>query len=552
MKQTFVFIILALCMLGCNQHSKHWETLANVESFIEQRPDSALSVLLTIDNDDLSGKEEKAKHALLLSMALDKNYIDTTDFKALQHAIDYYTENGSATDKLRTLYYQGRIFQNRGDDASAMTCFLNALDKGYNSDDILTKARLLVAQGNIYRSLIKWDKMSEANLQASEYFLQANRIDSYINCLLKAINGLIQQEDYTKAKEYLEICKRYTDRISPKLLGKYYSGYLTYLSITGSNADIEKLASEYQSVVPDKLQDYITLSYAFVHAREFDKALETINKVSHFNNIHEEIRYYAVLTDIYEHKKDFEKALENYNKFNELNNSLIHSVFKHDTQFMEEKHELEMQKAKETEAKNNLTIIILLCVIALLTSCYIINAIRKRLKQISKDNANLQLEKARYEQMYNEIVSERDTLNEMLTNATIKEETMTVIRKRLEILNTIVVSHLSERVSDIKRANENLKNLIADKDSFIKSTRLTLEDNYPYFFTYLNEKGLNEHEIDFCCLYAIGMKGKEVKAYTNLNRHYKDSSEVRQKLGLTESDTNLSNFLQKLLKNEQE
>jgi hypothetical protein len=46
------------------------------------------------------------------------------------------------------------------------------------------------------------------------------------------------------------------------------------------------------------------------------------------------------------------------------------------------------------------------------------------------------------------------------------------------------------------------------------------------------------------------MKGKEVKAYTNLSRHYKDSSEVRQKLGLVESDTNLSNFLQKLLKNE--
>ena len=67
-----------------------------------------------------------------------------------------------------------------------------------------------------------------------------------------------------------------------------------------------------------------------------------------------------------------------------------------------------------------------------------------------------------------------------------------------------------------------------------------------------NNKGLEEFEIDFCCLYAIGMKGKEVKAYTNLSRHYKDSSEVRQKLGLVESDTNLSNFLQKLLKNEAE
>ncbi|MBO5894376.1 MAG: hypothetical protein J6Q33_01155, partial [Alistipes sp.] len=109
---------------------------------------------------------------------------------------------------------------------------------------------------------------------------------------------------------------------------------------------------------------------------------------------------------------------------------------------------------------------------------------------------------------------------------------------------------LSAKDTDIKRANEELEHLIANRNDFIKSTRLTLEENYPHFFAYLKDKGLEEFEIDFCCLYAIGLKGKEIKAYTNLTRHYKDSSEVRQKLGLSESDTNLSNFLQKLIKSE--
>jgi hypothetical protein len=152
--------------------------------------------------------------------------------------------------------------------------------------------------------------------------------------------------------------------------------------------------------------------------------------------------------------------------------------------------------------------------------------------------------------MYLEVLSERNALNEMLANSAIKEATMEIIKKRLGVLNTIIVSHLSEKGTDVKRANDELEKLIADRNDFIQSTRLTLEENYPHFFTYLHNKGLEEYEIDFCCLYAIGMKGKEVKAYTNLSRHYKDSSEVRQKLGLVESDTNLSNFLQKLLKNE--
>ena len=72
----------------------------------------------------------KAKHAVLLSMALDKNYIDKTDFEVLQPAIDYYEDNGSATDKLRTYFYQGRIYQNAGDNDSAMERFIIALSEG--------------------------------------------------------------------------------------------------------------------------------------------------------------------------------------------------------------------------------------------------------------------------------------------------------------------------------------------------------------------------------------------------------------------------------------
>ena len=209
-----------------------------------------------------------------------------------------------------------------------------------------------------------------------------------------------------------------------------------------------------------------------------------------------------------------------------------------------------MPKAKETEANNRRTIAILVCVVAFIGSLLVILIIRSRLLVSRNRNILLESEKALYEHMYNEVVAERDALNEMIVNNTIKEEAMDVIKKRLGVLNTIIVSHLSAKDTDIKRANEELEHLIANRNDFIKSTRLTLEENYPHFFAYLKDKGLEEFEIDFCCLYAIGLKGKEIKAYTNLTRHYKDSSEVRQKLGLSESDTNLSNFLQKLIKSE--
>ena len=99
MRHYISIIILVLCLVACDRHSCHWETLMQVESFIVQRPDSALAVLEGIDTEELSSKEEKAKHALLLSMAFDKNVIDKTDFEVLQPAIDYYNDKGSADRK---------------------------------------------------------------------------------------------------------------------------------------------------------------------------------------------------------------------------------------------------------------------------------------------------------------------------------------------------------------------------------------------------------------------------------------------------------------------
>ena len=552
MKRLLFILVFAATFVACNRHSEHWATITEMETIIEERPDSVLNVLQAIDTNKLVGDEERAKHALLLSMALDKNVIDKTDFEVLQPAIDYYEDNGSATDKLRTYYYQGRIYHNRGDEAAAMESYVKAINIGENSDDILTKARLFVAKGNIYNSLMRWDNAINANLQAAEYFYQMDKINSYVNCILKACNGYIHNDDCANAQRILDKCSNYISEVSNEKLNLYYAAKLTLQIKTGDSRNILTTIDEYFVSVPITNRDYLTIANAYIAIGENNKALDILEGRDYFSNISKEMKYYATLVAIYENLHNYQLAHEANKKFYELYDAHVYSVFEQDTQFVEERHNLEMAKAKETEARNRLTIIVLSCIVALLISLYVLNLIRKQLKRSRVENAQLLSEKALYEQMYNEVVAERDALNEMIANNTIKEEAMEVIKKRLGVLNTIIVSHLSAKDTDIKRANEELEHLIANRNDFIKSTRLTLEENYPHFFAYLHDKGLEEFEIDFCCLYAIGLKGKEIKAYTNLTRHYKDSSEVRQKLGLSESDTNLSIFLQKLLKKEGE
>ena len=203
MKHYISIIILAIFLFSCNGHSKHWEAISQVESYIEERPDSALVVLEQIVPSELSSKEEKAKYSLLYSMALDKNFVDKTDFEVLQPAIDYYKDNGSATDKLRTYYYQGRIYQNAGNDALAMECFVNAIYNGKESNDILTKARTYFAQSHIYYSLYEWDNFIEANKNSALLFKESGMINSYANCLNRIINGYTLKEEPNSAWPYI-------------------------------------------------------------------------------------------------------------------------------------------------------------------------------------------------------------------------------------------------------------------------------------------------------------------------------------------------------------
>ena len=516
-----------------------------MEHIIEERPDSVLNVLQAIDTDELVGDEEPAKHALLLSMALDKNYIDKTDFEILQPAIDYYEDNGSATDKLRTYYYQGRIYHSRGNEAAAMESYVKAINIGENSDDILTKARLFVAQGNIYNSLLRWDNAINANLQAAECFFQMDKIDSYVNCNLKACNGYIHNYDYDNAQRILDKCSNYIGEVSNEKLSLYYAAQLTLQIKTGDSRNILTTIDEYFVSVPDANRNHLTIANAYIAIGENNKALDILEGRDYSSNISKEMKYYATLVAIYENLHNYQLAHEANKKFYELYDAHVYSVFEQDTQFVEERYNLELQTLKEKESKMRVILWSALFIAILLS---IIVFIRYRLKVNRMEKAIAEQETEKYRLLYLQIEEERDNLTNLLVQSEeFAPEIKTAVVKRLELLNKFFTAFITNN-SDIDRtASKEMEELLANKDTFMVSTKLAFAGSHPKFIKYLEEHNLSEQEIEICCLYAIGLKGKDIKAYTNQSRHYHQSADIRHKLGLTESDTNLSIFLRDML-----
>ena len=546
MKHFLSILFLVICLASCNSHSAHWDTLSQVESYIEEKPDSALVLLEQINTAELSGKEEKAKHALLYSMALDKNFVDKTDFEVLQPAIDYYEDNGSATDKLRTYYYQGRIYQNMGNDALAKDCFVNAIVAGNESDDILTIARTHFAQSKIYYSLFDWDNFIECNKNAADYFKEAGVLNSYANCLIRIINGYTLKKEPENALHYIEECKRLLSSISQNRLADFYSAYLTYLIDYGREEEIIDVITEYIQTISESRIDWLTISNAYLRVQKYNEILSVLSQYTKGIDIHKDRKYYAVISDAYQNLGEYKKSLEAYEEYIVLSDSIDYAVYTQDTKFVKERHNLELETIKEREAKNRVFLFATIFIILLIT---ILLWIRARLKVNRMEKAFAEQEMEKYRLLYLQMEEERDNLTNLLAQSDeLAPDIKTAVGKRLELLNKFFTAFITNN-SDIDRtASKEMEELLANKDTFMVSTKLAFAGSHPKFIKYLEDRGLTDWEISYCCLYALGLKGKEVGSYIKMRSHYNNSSEVREKLGINEHDTNLGIYIRKLLK----
>ena len=115
--------LLAAC--GQTRRSHNAAALDDVESFINEDPDSALAVLQGIDSTRL-GHSLHARYALLRVMALDKSYKDITTPDLLEPAVQWYAHHGSPDEKMKISFYQGRIAQDRKNFNVAAMFFANA------------------------------------------------------------------------------------------------------------------------------------------------------------------------------------------------------------------------------------------------------------------------------------------------------------------------------------------------------------------------------------------------------------------------------------------
>ena len=382
-------IILAICLTACNHHySEHWETLSHIESYIIERHDSALIVLEQIDISELSSKEERAKHALLLSMAMDKNYIYKTDFKVLQPAIDYYEDSGTTTDKFQTYYLQGRIYQNQGNETEAMILYAQAKELLSGIDAPFLVGQLHTEIGNIYRSNYDYAKSLEAYQAAYDYYIN-DGLESYAAYALLDIGlSYWNLEDNAKGIEYINEALQMALKLQDEYLEMVCYQNIVFLcddidAVGRCGSVVEALVNRYD-IEKFGSGALVAIASYYAEVKDYDRMNEFMGRAwSNTTNAKDSINVYLTQADIFKRTGKPEEALQYFEAGVKLQNKEVRSSLKQPIETTQKEYFQQQAEHNAYRLKKDRELYITLGIIALLALIVVAMYIRHRM--LTKD-----------------------------------------------------------------------------------------------------------------------------------------------------------------------
>ena len=382
-----------LAMAGCARHSAAWPEMDKAEALMESRPDSALRIIDGIDPGSLDAREENARYALLRSMALDKNYIDTTTFDILQPAIDYYPEHGTADERLRTYYHQGVIHLNRKEDEAAMQSLMKAIDLHAEATDTLTLARAYVAEGNLFYNEYKISDYIKCNLAAAELYKAKHDTIKEFRRYRNAFDGYTIMGNRVKADSMLAICRKAVDE-NPEYKMYLSPSLLSYILKFGTQQEIKECLYRYQDIELTS-EETVDLARGFLQIGEPDRALDVINGVAIGPRTLDSVKYDLNKIDILEKLGHYRDAFLLYKEYDAVNDRYYKGLFTNDLLHADKRHQLEIDSLNRLRKKDK-TILGILCGVFALTIIavwlyYLGYRQKARRRLTEKENENLKL-----------------------------------------------------------------------------------------------------------------------------------------------------------------
>lgn len=317
MKRLFLIAAIIPTLFSCTGLNVK-RALNDVETYIMESPDSALTVLESIERSTLKTQRSMAHHALLHAMALDKNYIDVTEDSIAQVAVDYYSRKGPEKSKARAYYYLGIAYYYQKNYDKAILEFTKAEKVAEKCDSLylgMIYTAMSYTYNNTYNSIgeqtfaqkaydVFTDIDAEQYIRSSKYRMAVSlhNNDDYDNAVkvYKEIIGESTSADYIMTQSIIDMAHSmlemdevdyYTiDSLFRKARNEYeaefeekdYWAWAYSLYRIGKKAEADKLISEIQ--VSDEMTANFWKSRIAVYRQDYKAAYHYDKMTVHSQN----------------------------------------------------------------------------------------------------------------------------------------------------------------------------------------------------------------------------------------------------------------------------
>lgn len=509
--------LLAVCLFACNHHSSN-PMLQQVDSLLEMKPDSALTILKNISVLEDLPEVDKAYYALLLAEATDKNKLPLLPCDSLLNfALDYYGDDDR--EKAVALMYKGRLLAEMDDEKAAIEMNLKALEilQDYPVD---TKYRRLIysALGLWYGNCELNDKALEVLHQSLHYSFDAkdtaiayinigyiygmrNMQDSAITYQRKAVKYAMRSKDRSMiltSWHNLSICYRHFENVDSAVV--YAHKVLQHLSYGNGKADA-----------------YYNMGDLYVDLEQYDSARHYLEK-SLFLSPSRSIPYWS-LAVMEAELGNFKSAYHYLDTFVMVQDSLDNSEQLTEVQHLVYKHQTELRvKDEQIKSKRIIRWIVFVSVII----CFVVALIYQRWINKKNNQQALYRQALQYADEKQNVMQQRieenesalallqDRENQNLDEIAQKEQLITQLKKEKLALRTWLFQQTSiykkvMSLSDQQQVNKKIRKVMAAAE--LDKLKKTTFEIYADYISPLQAQysQLTEDDLLVLCLQEAGI-----------------------------------------------
>lgn len=569
------FFILSFLAVSCHRDTDALNmTFSKVEKCMDLCPDSALNLLKGIHDPEKLWGESQATYALLMTQAMDKNYMKFSSDSLIALALNYYTiTQTSPIMYAKALFYHGRVMLELDKEEEALKSFLAAKDVYERTKDHKMLALILEEIGMINRRQELFD-------DALSYFREA--LDTHIR--LKDSLGIISVSQNI-ARVYLfksqwDSCSYYYNNALEIAVKKNLSEIsilhelgILYRSMQElSEAERYFLAAyEKETDEEKKYMECLSLGYLYMQMGQTENARKYLKMSAKSSKAYTQISAFDCLYFLEKDIDNFEEAIVYHELADSITNAMEEPNSRELIASLQKKYENEKLQNDNLHMKVRYTNFMLWGMIAFLIvvacMCYYYYKNRNNKKKIAEIESQIRENEEEIERYQQEIEDIQISKDQVLKENLMLEENRTKVGELngkiilLTMQNKTLSEHLKELGGELNVGTSSssfihaFRLLLAIKEGTLRG-KLSNEERqklfslfdlmYWNYVTRLLERAptLTKHDLEICCFLKFGLTHEELSCifHTTSDSVTRAKGRLKGRLGVSPQD-DLDTFL---------